>query len=318
MNLHENNEAFKIFIENAAIYFDIKNRSIVEKDYYVTTFLKKLTEIQTDLIFKGGTSLSKAHKIIKRFSEDIDISLRSQTDKPTNTQKRDLDENIKAITKKLGLKLNNPVNDPDRRDFIRYFIEYIPAFPSKTIKSFVLVEASFFMKAFPEEILPVSSLVHDFMFAHDGGREEIEKYGLQPFMVPVQSMERTFIDKVFAVLDYHLENKQPNTYENKIKDKSRHIYDLYKLYPKIKMDDEFTKLINEVYRIRKIYCDGLSTRLKINFHDELKEIITDGVYRFDYDKVTKTELLQENVPYSEAITVLSKIIEDGHFDFPKK
>jgi predicted nucleotidyltransferase component of viral defense system len=125
MNLHENNETFKIFIENAAIYFDIKNRSIVEKDYYVTTFLKKLTKIQTDLIFKGGTSLSKAHRVIKRFSEDIDISLRAQADKPTNTQKRTLDENIKAIAKELGLNLNNPVNDPDRRDFIRSRVTHL-------------------------------------------------------------------------------------------------------------------------------------------------------------------------------------------------
>ena len=124
MNLHENTEIFKIFIENAAIHFNIRNRSIVEKDFYVTQFLKKLTEIQPDLIFKGGTSLSKAHKVIKRFSEDIDISLRTQADKPTNAQKRALNENIKSITKDLGLKLSNPVNDPERRDFIRYFIEY--------------------------------------------------------------------------------------------------------------------------------------------------------------------------------------------------
>lgn len=45
--------------------------SIIEKDYYVTLFLKRIVEVIPNIIFKGGTSLSKCYKLIKRFSEDI-------------------------------------------------------------------------------------------------------------------------------------------------------------------------------------------------------------------------------------------------------
>ena len=49
----------------------------VEKDWWVTLVLKALFSLpmREHFIFKGGTSLSKAWKLIERFSEDIDIAL---------------------------------------------------------------------------------------------------------------------------------------------------------------------------------------------------------------------------------------------------
>jgi hypothetical protein len=52
--------------------------TIIEKDFWVCWTLKRLFALQgTDaatLVFKGGTSLSKAFAAIRRFSEDIDLS----------------------------------------------------------------------------------------------------------------------------------------------------------------------------------------------------------------------------------------------------
>ncbi|KTC75373.1 hypothetical protein Lbir_0518 [Legionella birminghamensis] len=51
---------------------------IIEKDFWVCWSLKQLfllSDIGENLIFKGGTSLSKAYQLIERFSEDIDISI---------------------------------------------------------------------------------------------------------------------------------------------------------------------------------------------------------------------------------------------------
>ena len=47
---------------------------IVEKDYYVTIILEELSKMIYPVVFKGGTSLSKAYGVIDRFSEDIDIT----------------------------------------------------------------------------------------------------------------------------------------------------------------------------------------------------------------------------------------------------
>lgn len=52
--------------------------AIIEKDFWVCWALKKLfesDELSKNLVFKGGTSLSKVYGIIDRFSEDIDLVL---------------------------------------------------------------------------------------------------------------------------------------------------------------------------------------------------------------------------------------------------
>jgi len=49
---------------------------LLEKDVWVVWTLRALFEssLSVDLTFKGGTSLSKAYKVINRFSEDIDLT----------------------------------------------------------------------------------------------------------------------------------------------------------------------------------------------------------------------------------------------------
>jgi predicted nucleotidyltransferase component of viral defense system len=54
---------------------------ILEKDFWVSWLLGLLfsqPQWAGQLVFKGGTSLSKVFGVIDRFSEDIDLSLQSQ------------------------------------------------------------------------------------------------------------------------------------------------------------------------------------------------------------------------------------------------
>jgi predicted nucleotidyltransferase component of viral defense system len=50
--------------------------AVIEKDFWVCYILNHLfhqSEYQKQIVFKGGTSLSKAYNLINRFSEDIDL-----------------------------------------------------------------------------------------------------------------------------------------------------------------------------------------------------------------------------------------------------
>lgn len=64
--LHNDKETFEQVILKVASETGIEP-SIIEKDYYVTLFLKKIVQLQPNIIFKGGTSLSKCYKVINRF-----------------------------------------------------------------------------------------------------------------------------------------------------------------------------------------------------------------------------------------------------------
>jgi Nucleotidyl transferase AbiEii toxin, Type IV TA system len=50
---------------------------LLEKDVWVVWALETLfgSAIGANLVFKGGTSLSKAYSVIRRFSEDVDLTL---------------------------------------------------------------------------------------------------------------------------------------------------------------------------------------------------------------------------------------------------
>ncbi len=68
----------RAYIEEAASRRDL-TPTIIEKDFWVCWTLRRLTrfpELMGHVTFKGGTSLSKAHNIIARFSEDIDLTIR--------------------------------------------------------------------------------------------------------------------------------------------------------------------------------------------------------------------------------------------------
>src|ERR1044071_8272869 len=65
----------RLLCEQAEANLGLRAGSI-EKDYWVCWTLRELTALAEwgeYLTFKGGTSLSKAWKLIDRFSEDIDV-----------------------------------------------------------------------------------------------------------------------------------------------------------------------------------------------------------------------------------------------------
>lgn len=79
--------------------------TIIEKDFWVCWTLKRLFGLQekdaATLVFKGGTSLSKAFGAIRRFSEDIDLSF----DRADLGYTGDRDPEKEGISKKQANKL---------------------------------------------------------------------------------------------------------------------------------------------------------------------------------------------------------------------
>jgi nucleotidyltransferase AbiEii toxin of type IV toxin-antitoxin system len=61
--------------------------SLVEKDYWIMHCLYGLQKLNMKFELKGGTSLSKGHKIVGRFSEDIDIRIEPPAEKQVATRK---------------------------------------------------------------------------------------------------------------------------------------------------------------------------------------------------------------------------------------
>lgn len=71
-------ERADLFRRSAGVLRPERSPGIVEKDFWVCWALYRLVDVlkfRPQLIFKGGTSLSKAYHAVERFSEDVDLSL---------------------------------------------------------------------------------------------------------------------------------------------------------------------------------------------------------------------------------------------------
>ena len=135
--------------------------------------------------------------------------------------------------------------------------------------------------------------------------EFVQVYGLAPFEMKVQGLDRTLVDKVFAVCDYYLQDK--------VKKHSRHIYDIYKLLPLVPQDEEYHKLVQKVRKVRKDSPVCPSARDNVDIPALLRKIIKETVYRADYRNLTEG-LLEEKISYEIAIQALESIAEGKRFE----
>lgn len=307
MLLHEDREAFVEILEATAEEFNLQPFQ-VEKDYYVSYFLKNLSEVAPYLVFKGGTSLSKCYSVINRFSEDIDLTIYFEEEKLTSSKirstQRPLIQAIRETAKYLGFRIINDEAIKSGREFNAYRLEYDRIFnETGQMLDHILIETMLTYRPYPCDTLEVSNYATKFLETED--RELITRYNLQPFKMNIQTVERTFIDKLFAICDYH----QVNEYTGK----SRHIYDVHMIYQSGLLNDsgiDLTSLINQIIETRRLGRYTYSCRPGYQFKKVLLEIIEKEYFKLDYNDVT-VEFLADAVKYEEAIESLKEILNDG-------
>jgi predicted nucleotidyltransferase component of viral defense system len=304
MKLHNDKERFveAVIATSEMLGMD---PALVEKDYFVTLFLKKAVERIPGLVFKGGTSLSKCYNLIDRFSEDIDLTL--DNEHFTQSKKRNSIKELIAVCDELGLELINKesIEKHTHGNYNCYNIHYPIIFPSKDVKNELKVEMTYIQKCYPHEQSKAISYMGEF-FERKGNNQVVIEYELDAFTVQVQSLERTLVDKVFAICDYYLSKN--------IARNSRHIYDISKLLTKVDIFEPNLKmLVENVRNDRKSNKTCLSAQDGIKVTELLKKIIATKFFKQDYDEIT-SKLLIKAVSYDEAIQSLQMIIDSGLFE----
>ena len=281
MNWYEENQTeWKEIIETVARELG-RSEQMVEKDTIQSMFLFELAKSELPFVFKGGTSLSKVYNLIDRFSEDIDLSMNRR---PTQSERVKSKELIIEIAENLGLVLANSEEIKSRYDYNKYVFKYDSLF--SVIPLEIIIETSYYQSVYPVDKHVVGSFV---------GRFCLDRNIILPIpfeaaevMMNVQSVERTFVDKVFAVCDYKIQNMQDRD--------SRHLYDICKLLREVELNEELDKLIDMVRDDRMQSKNNPSAQLEYIIPDMLKEIIRSRFYEPDYKNVTQ-KLLYEDISY---------------------
>lgn len=232
--------------EKEAIFNAIANEKgmtpfAVEKDWWVSRTLEIIFQmnIAKHLVFKGGTSLSKAWKLINRFSEDIDLAIDKEF---FEGYSGDISKSkISKLRKEAGIYTTGIFFDELQEEFktkgfydldfmvieaedsdhdprvIEIFYPNIIAQPSEYIKPRVQIEVSCRSLREPFTVKSFGALV-DEVYADKDFAEPL-------FDIPTVNPERTFLEKVFLL---HEEFHRPAE-KIRVDRLSRHLYDIYNL-----------------------------------------------------------------------------------------
>ncbi len=223
MKLHHDLKLFSKTLRAASQHLDIK-LEFVEKDYWITLVLSRLAKSKyvDKSVFKGGTSLSKGHNLIERFSEDVDIAIINDMVKTGNEIKTIIRTIEKEITPDLiELQMEGVTSKGSR--FRKSVFEYETVEKGNTNNK-LIVEINSFANPFPYQRLIIKSMVFDFLI-QTGNEKFIEQYNLQSFEVNVLGKEQTLSEKLVSLIRVSFKE---NPIES-ISEKIRHFYDLYYL-----------------------------------------------------------------------------------------
>lgn len=261
---------------------------------------KKLSTKLKDMVFKGGTSLTKCYQLLDRFSEDIDISYTAESGVPGDARKKQLKKAVVSTLESLELTINNLEDTRSRRNYNCYCASYPSIYDnSPFLKQELVLETYVALLPFPTVTRMVDNYLYRFLKKIN--RLDIaEQYDLMPFPITTQAIERTLVDKIFAICDYYLDGKTEKH--------SRHLYDIHKIYTNMEIPNDFKDLIVNVRSLRSELAVCPSAKDGVDINKVLQEIVDTEAYKNDYEEIT-SGLLFTPLEYDEVITSIKAIIQ---------
>ncbi|MBR4677671.1 MAG: nucleotidyl transferase AbiEii/AbiGii toxin family protein [Bacteroidales bacterium] len=272
--------------------------AVVEKDWWVSNLLNVIFGMPAEckIIFKGGTSLSKAWKLIDRFSEDIDISVDPSFfgagETPTKKQIKHLRKcSSLFVAEEFAKMLQEGLTSAGLSDFCtmevqpngegdktypeprKISIHYQSLFENQIsyVRPTVLLEIG--ARAMTE---PVETFVCKSMLAEDLHFQDIECKA-----ITTAAPQKTFIEKAFLLHElFSVERERLSANR-----RSRHLYDLERM-----MDKDFAvaaveddSLCSAIQHHRSIYTPVFGVDYSVDFRKNIVLIPPENIIK-DWEK----------------------------------
>lgn len=296
----------------------------VEKDAWVSLILRMIftSELASHLIFKGGTSLSKAFNLIQRFSEDIDLGIDR---KYLGFEGKLSNGEIRKLRRACHAFVSNDLAELLRKQLVEYGVDeslfelmventQVSDQDPETIKvnyqsvfgeisylpKRVLIEVSARSLIEPNQEVGIKSLIDEHYPETDFVEGE--------FVVNATNPQKTFLEKLILL---HEEFEKP---AEKIKylRMSRHFYDIGQI-----LDSEFGRkaiknkeLFESIINHRKVFTPIKTTNYETLTLQSLRIIPPDehlGNYKSDYKEMQSSMIHGESLDFD---TLLKKIINE--------
>lgn len=202
--------------------FGLPSPALVEKDWHVVKALAAIAAADTKplrLVFGGGTALSRAHGLIQRMSEDIDLRIVG-IEKPTRGQLRKLRRTITQALLDAGFTFNpeKPEHRATKHEG-RYTIYRLPYTPSVEGTGALRPEIQIETAVFPLRRLGIERPVTSFVAEGRGEPAEVAA-------MECASVSETAAEK-FVALTRRAGAEMAGLRDKRDPTLVRHIYDLH-------------------------------------------------------------------------------------------
>jgi predicted nucleotidyltransferase component of viral defense system len=293
-------------VEEVALVKNI-SEEFIEKDWYVTQVIKLLAEykyLDFAIIFTGGTALSKAHKIIQRFSEDIDFrviapSLGTVTGTPL---KKALSTFKKSVVQLLQKHFTvKTIDAKDNNKHVVIELEYSTSYnPAEALRPYIKLELTYTNLLLPSIPLSVSSFIN-----------EVTKQAPEIESISCIDPRENAADKLSA-LTWRIPSRVRDE-NDKQPDLVRHLHDLAILSKHVVETQEFISLARATIdkdSNRSAVIAGMGRSEKISRMMEIFE--TDANYQKEYETFVNGMSYAQDafVPtFEQAREALKRLIE---------
>ena len=301
----------RTILEQTAIKRGLPKQAI-EKDLWVTAMLQILFSLPCakNLVFKGGTSLSKVWKLISRFSEDIDLAIdRAVFELEGELKKKQVKKLRKAsslfVSDTLHHQLVEAVNQTSLKDLCQIepepdgegdatypeprsiFISYQSVFDDKLdyIPPIVKIEAGARSLLEPYTETAITSIVEETLPTISTIITDVK--------VKTAIAEKTFLEKAFLLHEVFSVNNNVEA-----RRRSRHIYDLYMMMQQGIADSAIPN--NELWQTIHHHRSTLTSMQGVDYTPDIRKRIQlvpptecrDG-WQKDYEIMTETMIYGE-------------------------
>lgn len=305
---------------------DIKREALLlEKDIWICWALEFLFKMPNRLpmAFKGGTSLSKAFRVIDRFSEDVDITIDYQA---FNCGDPFADGTSKTKIKNISLQLRSMVTQHIKDVIAPYYEKIISEqFKENTPTIEVDDDGETLYLHYPSVIEQKSGYVTDNIRLEFGGRnltipsesqtiatdisEYLDNLSFPSAQATVLSPQKTYWEKITLI---HYECNRPTLKDdaNRI---SRHWYDIAMLANHAIGKQALTnrELLHEVIKIKKTFYDSGFAKYDDCLNGNLRLIPSDNYLKLlkdDFNKMLSNKMFYGNQPdFDRVLDELKKL-----------
>jgi hypothetical protein len=295
----------------------------IEKDLWVMIALRAIfcTELKDYLVFKGGTSLSKAWNIIERFSEDIDLAVDRSFFGFSGDLSRSQIKNLrktscKYVNEKFGKLLNDALLKQGVKEFELSVTEFEESDTDplaielrynslveeqEYLHPRILIEISSRSLIEPFEIRELKSLISTVY--------PDQKFIDKPIEIPTVLPSRTLLEKMFLL---HEEFQKPKDRKIKSARMTRHLYDISRLMKTPYLDQAlkdknlYSTIIKHRSKLTKVsWVDYSTLDYKTLKFTPPKDVLEE--YKKDYLAMEESMFYGETELFEELMKKLSKL-----------